>query len=77
MLARGVFEFLPLDLTQSPRKRELLSKYALRLMDLADATLVRVAEREGIRRVLTVNRKDFSLYRLHGRVRPNIIPWAA
>jgi hypothetical protein len=29
--------------------RELLSKYALRLMDLADATLVRVAEREAIR----------------------------
>jgi len=38
--------------------RELLSKYALRLMDLADATLVRVAEREAIREVLTVNRRD-------------------
>jgi len=49
MLARGVFEFLTLDLTRRPRMRELLSKYALRLMDLADATLVRVAEREAIR----------------------------
>jgi predicted nucleic acid-binding protein len=43
-------------------------------MDLADAALVRVAEREGIRKIFTVDREDFSVSRLHGRVRPNIIP---
>jgi uncharacterized protein len=74
MLARGVLQFLPLDLTDVPRMRELMSKYADRPMDLADAALVRVAEREGIRQIFTVDRKDFSVYRLHGRVRPNIIP---
>jgi predicted nucleic acid-binding protein len=32
-------------------------------MDLADAALVRVVERERIRRVFTVNRRDFEIYR--------------
>ena len=74
MLARGVLQFLPLDITDVPRLRELMRKYADRPMDLADAALVRVAEREGIRKIFTVDRKDFSVYRLHGRVRPKIIP---
>jgi predicted nucleic acid-binding protein len=74
MLARGVLQFLPLDLTDVPRMRELMSKYSDRPMDLADAAIVRVAEREGIRKIFTVDRKDFSVYRLHGRIRPNIIP---
>jgi hypothetical protein len=73
MLARGVLQFLPLDLTDVPRMRELMSKYADRPMDLADAALVRVAEREGIRKIFTVDRKDFSVYRLHGQVHPNVI----
>ena len=74
MLARGVLQLLPLDNTDVPRMRELMSKYANRPMDLADAALVRVAEREGIRKIFTVDRKGFSVYRLHGRVRPNLIP---
>lgn len=74
MLARGVLQLLPLDLTDVPRMRELMSKYADRPTDLADAALVRVAEREGIRKIFTVDREDFAVYRLHGRVRPNIIP---
>jgi uncharacterized protein len=74
MLARGVLQLLPLDFADVPRIRELMGKYADRRMDLADAALVRVAEREGIRKIFTVDREDFSIYRLHGRVRPNIIP---
>ena len=74
MLARGVLQLLPLDHTDVPRMRELMSKYADRPMDLADAALVRVAEREGIRKIFTVDRKNFGVYRLHGRVRPSLIP---
>ena len=74
MLARGVLQFLPLDITDVPRMRELMRKYADLPMDLADAAVVRVAEREGIREIFTVDRKDFNAYRLHGRLRPNIIP---
>ena len=74
MLARGVLQLLPLDLADVPRICELMGKYADRRMDLADAALVRVAEREDIRKIFPVDREDFSTYRLHGRVRPNIIP---
>ena len=74
MLARGALHLLPLDLADVSRIRELMGKYADRPMDLADAALVRVAEREGIRKIFTVDREDFSVYRLHGRVLPNIIP---
>lgn len=74
MIARGAVELLHLDLTDTPRIRELMLKYANRPMDLADAALVRVAERDAIRKVFTVDRKDFSVYRLHGRLRFTLIP---
>jgi predicted nucleic acid-binding protein len=43
-------------------------------MDLADAALIRVAEREGVRKFFTIDRNDFAVYRLHGTVRPRMIP---
>jgi len=51
-----------------------MRKYADRPMDLADAALLRVAEREGIRKIFTIDRKDFSVYRLHNRLRPVLLP---
>jgi len=74
MLGRGILQLLPLGFADVPRMRELMSKYADRPMDLADAALIRVAEREGIRKIFTVDREDFCVYRLHGRARPTIIP---
>lgn len=47
----------------APRMRDLMNKYRMLPMDLADAALVAVAERERIRRVFTVDRRDFSIYR--------------
>ncbi len=73
-LARGAVQLLRLDLADIPRIRELVIKYADRPMDLADAALVRVAEREGIGRIFTVDRKDFAVYRLHGRTGLAIVP---
>ena len=74
MIGRGVVELLPLGVADVPRMRELMRKYADRGMDLADAALIRVAEREGLRRFFTIDRKDFAVYRLHGRLRPLLIP---
>src|SRR5262245_3092990 len=74
MLARGAVQLLPLDAGDVPRMRELMRKYADRPMDLADAALVRVAERESIRKIFTVDKTDFSVYRLHGRTRPTLLP---
>jgi hypothetical protein len=74
MMARSAVQLLPLDMSDVPRIRELMRKYADRPMDLADAALVRVAERENVRRIFTVDRRDFTVYRLHGRIRLIVIP---
>ena len=74
MLERGAVLLLPFDSSDIPRTRELMRKYANRPMDLADAALIRVAEREGLRKIFTVDRRDFSVYRLHNRTRPILIP---
>jgi uncharacterized protein len=74
MIERGPLQLLPLYVADVSRMRELMRKYADRPMDLADAALVRVAEREGIRKIFTIDRKDFSVYRLYNRLRPVLIP---
>lgn len=49
-----------------PRMRELMAKYADTPMDLADASLVVLAERRGLRRVFTLDR-HFYAYRANGQ----------
>lgn len=65
---------LPLDHTDAPRMRDLMRKYRDLPMDLADAALVRVAERERLRRIFTLDRRDFELYRPLRIGRFSIIP---
>ena len=74
MVERGAIAMLPLDASDIPRIRELMRKYSNRPMDLADAAILRVAEREHLRKIFTVYRRDFSVYRLHNRTRPMLIP---
>lgn len=50
-----------------PRIVELVTKYADRPMDLADACLVRMTELNARSRIWTIDREDFSTYRRHGR----------
>ena len=64
----------PLDRTDAPRMRELMSKYRDLPMDLADAALVRVAERERLRRVFTLDRRHFTVYRPARLGRFTILP---
>jgi predicted nucleic acid-binding protein len=73
-LARKALQLLPLGSVDLPCIRELRRKYADRPMDLADPALIRIAEREGIRKIFTVDKRDFAVYRIHGRIRPSIIP---
>jgi predicted nucleic acid-binding protein len=51
----------------------LMTKYADRPMDFADATLVRLAEREALTTILTVDR-DFEVYRIGGRKAFRVLP---
>lgn len=52
-----------------------LRKYADRDADLADAALVWLADQTGIRGVLTTDVTDFSVYRLKGGKRLEIVGW--
>lgn len=51
-----------------------MRKYRDLPMDIADASLVRLAEREGLRRVFTTDRRDFNVYRVGRGGRFVIIP---
>lgn len=64
-----------IDLSRSAMERSaaLMTKYADRPMDLADATLVAVAEERDEQLIFTLD-SDFQIYRLHGRRRFKIIP---
>ena len=56
------------------RVRELMRKYRDLPMDVADAALVAVAEREGITRVFTLDRRDFEVYRPAKIGRVSLVP---
>jgi uncharacterized protein len=74
IIERGAVQLLALGIGDVPRIRELMRKYSNRPMDFTDAALLCVAERQGIRKFFTVDRRDFSVYRLNGRTRPIVIP---
>jgi len=52
----------------------LMSQYADRPMDFADATLVYLAIRESVETIVTVDQTDFSVYRIGGKRRFRILP---
>lgn len=55
------------------RAARLMETHADRPMDLADATLVALAEERGITRIFTLD-ADFHVYRLKGRRRFEVVP---
>jgi len=57
-----------------PALEALMRKYADRPMDFADATLVRLAERESLSTIFTIDHDDFETYRIDGRRRFRIVP---
>ena len=63
MIEAGAVEILSLGTDDVARMRELMRKYRDLPMDLADAALVRVAERERLRRIFTLDQRGFRIYR--------------
>ncbi len=63
MIGSEVLGLLSLDSSDVSRMRELMRKYRDLPMDVADAALVRLAEREAIHRIFTLDRRDFAVYR--------------
>jgi len=74
LVETGDLRILPLGREDMPRIRALMDKYRDLPMDLADAALVRVAERERLRTVFTIDRRDFSVYRPLGLGKFRIVP---
>ena len=63
-----------LDHQDAPRLKTLMRKYRDLPMDLADAGLVRVAERDKLSRIFTLDRRHFRVYRPAGIGRFSILP---
>ena len=60
----GSLNFAELDAPLLKRSFQLMLRYEDTRMDFADATLVAVAESRGLRTVFTLDRRDFSIYRI-------------
>ena len=70
----GAVTVLPIDDDDMAPLHALMTRYADRPMDFADATLVHLAEREALSTVLTVDHSDFETYRIGRRGRFRVVP---
>ena len=62
--AAGMFDLLSLDTSSLPDIAAIMRRYEDAGIQLADAALAHLAERENIRTVFTLDRRDFSIIRL-------------
>ena len=60
----GFLELLPLTADDATAIASILKKYGDLGMQLADAALVHLATRDGMDTIFTLDRRDFSVYRL-------------
>jgi len=70
----GFFALLPLNADALPAVAALMKRYESAGLQLADAALAYLAERENIRTVFTIDRRDFSIIRLKRNRMLRIIP---
>ena len=71
---RGGVVIVPSTRKSLARCRTLIETYADLPMDFADATLVTLAEELDTHLILTIDRRDFEVYRIRGRKRFEILP---
>jgi predicted nucleic acid-binding protein len=67
MVQQGDLEIAVQGTDDYERMRVLMQKYRDLPMDLADASLVRLAEERRVRDIFTLDERDFRTYRVHGR----------
>lgn len=63
----GAYDLFALERSHLPRVESLMMKYQDLPMDLADASLVILAEQLGSGRILSTDRRDFHTYRWKNR----------
>ena len=74
LLRSGAIVMSTIANEELPQIHALMSQYSDRPMDFADATLVHLAAREHLSLVFTIDRDDFSTYRLPNRKKFTIVP---
>ena len=74
ILQQGDLEIAVQSSDDYERMRALMQKYRDLPMDLAEASLVRLAEERGVRDIFTLDAKDLGVYRVHGRQRFRLWP---
>ena len=67
ILQQGDLEVAVQSFDDYERMRVLMQKYRDLPMDLADASLVRLAEERRLRDIFTLDERDFRIYRIHSR----------
>ena len=70
----GALALAAIEDAELPHIHSLMSRYADRPMDFADATLVHLAKRESLSTIFTVDHNDFATYRIDGRRRFRVLP---
>ena len=73
----GFIELLPLAGTEAKAIGAVMKKYESTRLQLADVALVYLAARERIETIFTLDRRDFSLYRMGRRRAFRIVPATA
>jgi len=73
-IRRGGIEIYPLEKELLIHCRELMKQYRDLPMDLADATLVALANAVLVPKIFTLDHKDFSIYRFKQKKRFTLIP---
>lgn len=74
LVRSGAVVMAGIEDSELPHVQALMSRYADRPMDFADATLVYLAKREALSTIFTVDRADFDTYRIEGRRRFRVLP---
>jgi predicted nucleic acid-binding protein len=73
-IQRGGIEIYPLEKELLIQCREFMKQYRDLPMDLADATLVALADALQVPKIFTLDHKDFSIYRFKQKRRFTLIP---
>ncbi len=73
-IVESLIEIVPSNRESLRKTKNLMRKYADLPMDYADATLVCFAMDTGIQNIVTFYKKDFTIYRSHGKKKFKIMP---
>ena len=65
-VVQGSYDFLQVDMNDIRRAHELMNTYADAEIGYVDASIVALAERYGLNRVLTFDRRHFAMFRPEG-----------